>query len=380
MMPRVLHIITGLPVGGAEMALYRLTTASWGGRYEHSVIALNDGGSLSERFRLHGINVIMLDFKRSPVTEFFRLVRLMRDMKPDIVQTWMYHADMLGGLAARLIGNRKVIWGIRTTLVTAGSCSRLTTGVRQICAWLSRWVPDTIVCVADASRVAHAQIGYDAGRMVVIGNGFDMSLFNANAEQRDLLRTSYGFDKDTIVIGTVGRFNTDKDHHNFVRAAGMLASRHPKLRFLMIGRGLDNSNIELQRWLVDTGYAKHFVLLGERSDIPACLTAMDIFCLPSRNEGFPNAVGEAMAMGLPCVATDVGDVNMLVADTGVVVPKENSEALAAALEQIVTIPTEARLQLGQKARVRIQDEFSMERARKHFEVIYERLLLSEGKA
>lgn len=379
-MSRVLHIITGLPVGGAEMALYRLATASWGGRYEHSVIALNSGGPMCERFRKQGINVIMMDFKRAPIKEFLRLVRLVRDMQPDIVQTWMYHADLLGGLAARLIGNRNVIWGVRTTLVTAGSCARLTTGVRQVCAWLSRWLPETIVCVAEASRAAHAHIGYDADRMVVIGNGFDMSLFQADAEQRNLLRTSCGFDEDAIVIGTVGRFNTDKDHHNFVRAAGMLAARYPKLRFLMVGPGLDSSNMELQRWLADTGCATNFVLLGEHSDIPRCLRAMDIFCLPSRNEGFPNALGEAMAMGLPCVSTNVGDVNMLVADTGLVVEKENSEALALALEHIVAMPQDARLQMGQRARARIQDEFSMERARKHFEVIYERLLLSKGKA
>ncbi|MGH8809799.1 MAG: glycosyltransferase, partial [Noviherbaspirillum sp.] len=152
-----------------------------------------------------------------------------------------------------------------------------------------------------------------------------------------------------------------------------LAQRHERLHFLMAGRDLDTGNQELMRWIAETGYAHRFALLGERSDVPACMAAMDIFCLSSRAEGFPNVVGEAMAMGVPCVVTDVGDAAMLVADTGVVVPKEDSPALARGLASLLAMTPDARRQLGQKARARIHAEFAMEHAWKRYEAIYQRL-------
>jgi glycosyltransferase involved in cell wall biosynthesis len=297
----------------------------------------------------------------------------MRKSRPDIVHTWMYHADMFGGLAARLVGNRNVIWGIRVDELTSGD-ARATVLVRRICAWLSRWVPRTIVCVAAAAWRSHVRVGYDATRMIVVPNGVDLSSMTASAEQRDSLRQACGSGPEELVIGTVGRFNTGKDQHNFIRAAGLLARRREGLRFLMVGRGLDKDNDELMRWIEQTGCAERFTLLGERADVPVCLAAMDIFCLSSRAEGFPNAAAEAMAMGLPCVVTDAGDAALLVADTGVVVPKEDSSALAEGLDSLLAMAPEARRSMGQRARARIQAEFTVERNRERFESIYQRLM------
>lgn len=368
----ILHIITGMVVGGAEMALYRLILQSRGSDYVHTVVALTPEGGMHERFHEAGIELIVLDFRRAPISQFLRLHRLLRKIRPDIVQTWLYHADMLGGLAARLAGNRNVIWGIRTTDVDGG-CARTTALVRQVCAWMSGWVPHTIVCVAEAARQAHTVVGYDARRMVVVANGFDLSRLTATQDQRRLLRERCGFDADDVVVGTLGRFNADKDHFNFVQAAGQLARQHDRLHFLMVGTDLDSDNRELMRWINETGYPERFVLLGERTDVPICLSAMDIFCLSSRTEAFPNAVGEAMAMGLPCVSTDVGDVAMLMADTGVLVPTKNPGALAGGVAGLLTMSPGAREQLGQRARARIHAEFTMDRARAHFESIYENI-------
>jgi glycosyltransferase involved in cell wall biosynthesis len=306
----------------------------------------------------------------------WKLTRLIRTARPDIVQTWMYHADLLGGLAARLAGNRNVIWGIRTTDVTAGG-TRVTAFVRQLCAWLSRTVPQTIVCAADASRRAHIAVGYDAARIVVVPNGFDLTRLVATPAQRNALRLQCGFEQELVVVGYLGRFHPAKDQANFVRAAGLLARQYGNARFLMAGRELDANNAQLSQWINATGCADRFVLLGELSDVPVCLAAMDLFCLSSRTEGFPNVVGEAMAMGLPCVVTDVGDAAMLVADTGVVVPKEDSAALAIGLGQLLAITPDARQQMGQKAKARIHAEFSIDRARERFESIYQRLARKE---
>jgi glycosyltransferase involved in cell wall biosynthesis len=369
----VLHVITCVEVGGAEMALYRLILSFQGSEYDHTVISLIPGGGLYGRFVASGIKLIVLDVRRSPVSNLLRLYRLMRTLRPDIVQTWLYHADFLGGIAARLAGIRNVIWGIRTTDVNGG-CSRTTALIRQLCAPLSRRVPHTIVCVAEAARRSHSLIGYDAARMVVVGNGFDMSVLTSSQGQRGQLRAECGFGPDDIVLGTLGRFNLDKDHASFVKAAGQLAGRHDRLRFLMVGKNLDSRNTDLMRWIADTGHADRFVLLGERTDVAVCLAAMDIFCLSSRTEAFPNVLGEAMAMGLPCVATDVGDVALLMADTGVIVPKADPDALARGVAGLMALGPAYREQMGQRARERIRATFSMASMRERFERIYENVI------
>ena len=369
----VLHVITALVVGGAEMALYRLILEFRGSPYTHTVVVLTSGEGLQMRFQESGIKLILLDVRRSPLSHMLRLYRLIRTDRPDIVQTWLYHADFLGGLAARMAGNRNIIWGIRTTDVDGG-CSRATSFVRLLCASLSRWIPHTIVCVAEAARRSHSRVGYDTGRMVVIGNGYDLSALSCSQEQRNRLRAHCGFAADDIVLGSLGRFNLDKDPANFVKAAGQLAARHDRLRFLMVGKDLDPNNQELMRWIGETGYADRFVLLGERGDAPVCLAAMDIFCLSSRTEAFPNVVGEAMAMGLPCVATDVGDVAALMADTGIVVPKADPDALAQGVSRLVALGPGYREQMGKRAKERIRDAFTMACVRKRFERIYDNVL------
>lgn len=375
----ILHVITCLDVGGAEMALYRLIREFQGSEYTHTVVSLIPGGGMYRRFVEAGIGLVVLDVRRAPLSHMLRLVETIRTLRPDIVQTWMYHADFLGGLAARVAGNRNVIWGIRTTDVDGG-CAPTTATLRRACAALSRWIPRSIVCVAEAARRSHAIIGYDQDRMVVVANGFDLTALRASIAQRDSLRAACGFGPDDIVLGTLGRFNLDKDHANFVQAAGRLAGHHPRLRFLMVGKDLLPNNQALMHWIRATGQQERFVLLGERSDAAVCLAAMDIFCLSSRTEAFPNVVGEAMAMGLPCVATDVGDVGILMADTGVIVPKADPEALASGVAGLVQGGPAYRQQMGRQARERIHAVFTMDCARRRFESIYDNVIAGRNLA
>lgn len=373
---RLLHIITGLDSDGAERMLQRLIEShNDNPRFRHTVCSLTTQGQLGAQMRARGVEVHVLDM-RSPAgipRAVWQLVHLIRRVHPDIVQTWMYHADFLGGLAARLAAHRRIIWGVRTTDVNSAG-SRVTATLRKLCAWLSWFVPQSIVCAAEASRRAHISVGYDASRMLVVPNGFDIARLVASPEQRRSLREQCGFDQDAVVIGCLGRFHPVKDHRSFVRAAGIVAQDAPNAVFLMVGRGLDHANPDLAGWIAETGHAGRFVLLGERTDVPACLAAMDVFCLSSRTEGFPNVVGEAMAMGLPCVVTDVGDAAMLVADTGLVVPKEDAAALAQGMKELIGMSAEARQQLGMKARTRIHSTFTMTHVREQFEALYQRVM------
>lgn len=370
-MRTILHVITGLEMGGAETALLRLINGSTPGAYRHQVITLTPGGSMLPAFSGARIAVTQFDFRRRPACSFLKLLRMMRQVHPDIVQTWMYHADLVGGLAARLLGNRKVIWGIRTSSVSNGS--RATAAVLRLCAWMSRLVPHTIVCVAEASRKAHIGKGYDAGRMVVVRNGFDPEKA-VHIEPSAALREACGFDRSHLVIGNLARFDPDKDLENFVRAAGLLAPHHPQARFLIIGYRGEAERAQLAQWTAATGNASRFTLLPERGDPSVCLRAMDIFCLSSRNEGFPNVVGEAMAEGKPCVVTDVGDTALLVGNTGIVVAREDPPALASGLEHVLRLSPAERDRMGRQAAARVRDCFTVGHTVAQFEALYDTVM------
>ena len=374
----VCHVIIGLEVGGAELMLKRLVESHQAHpEWRHSIISLTSVGKVGVQLRASGIEVHALgvhSMAGAPIG-VWKLILLLRQQRPDIVQTWMYHADLLGGLAARMAGRKNVIWGIRTTDVSAGG-SPATAWVRWLCARLSAWVPNTIVCAAQASRRSHEALGYSAARMVVVPNGFDLARLQATPSQAQALRLECGLVAGDVVVGTLGRFNAVKDPQNFVRAAGLLGKQFPHVKFLMVGRDCDAANVQLKGWIAATGFSQRFMLLGERGDAAVCLAAMDVFCLSSRTEGFPNVVGEAMAMCKPCVVTDVGDAAYLLGDCGVAVPKEDAQALANGLAQVLSLPAAEREALGQRAHERIAAEFTMDRTRQRFEAVYAQVLVS----
>lgn len=372
---RVLHIIIGLNVGGAELMLKRLIKSHQGNpNYHHSVISLTLLGKVGEQLQEMGIEVRALGMRSSLDIPrvLWQLVRVIRAGRPDIVQTWMYHSDLLGGLAARLAGNRHVIWGVRGSAIPQRGLSA-TQLVVTLCSWLSRLLPRVIVCCAESARLVHAERGYDKSKFVVIPNGYELSHFKRNPILRQKARTAFGFSDGDVVVGIIGRFDPLKDYRNFVHAATVVASKVNHVKFLMVGRDIDLENEMLKAWLTEGGFAHKFVLVGERSDIPECLAAMDIFCLSSSKEGFPNVICEAMAMNVPCVVTDAGDAAEIVSDTGIVVPTSDASALAGALQTMISKDIFERSHLGELARLRIEKNYSIEIASSRFENLYKQV-------
>jgi len=336
------------------------------------VVSLTSLGVIGASLRKQGVKVYALNLWQSGLNVpgvLWQLIKIARQFKPDIVQTWMYHADLLGGLAARLAGYKNIIWGVRN--LSLDNSHRPTALIMKICAVLSRWIPKKIICVAEIARQTHSAAGYVASRMVVIPNGFDFSQFTATQGQRATLRLACHFSESDIVIGCVGRFHVDKGQNNFIKAAANIVQQHPTVKFLLVGRNCDSNNARLMNWLNDEGLQDRFVLLGERLDVPVCLAAMTVFCMPSRTEGFPNGLGEAMVMGLPCVATNVGDTDVLVGDTAILVPPQNEQALAQGLLKVLALSSKQREQMGQRAKERVMAEFSIEKARSRFDAVYQ---------
>lgn len=369
---RVLHIITGLGTGGAEAMLLKLLTGIDRTRFEPAVISLGDEGATGHCIAALGIPVYALgmDPARPRLDDWRHLRALIRDARPDVVQTWMYHADLLGGLAAQSLGVRRVFWNLRQTNLDAASISRRTRQVVRACALLSRVVPTRILSCAYASRDAHVAAGYAAGKMVVIPNGFDTQRLRRDDAARQRLRGELGVRPGDIVVGHVGRFDPQKDHRTFVEAAGLAAIQVPVLRFVLVGGGIDAGNPALAEWITEAGLDAAVRLLGGRADVADLYSAFDVFVSSSMGEGFANVIGEAMACELPCVVTDVGDSAHIVADTGAVVPPGDPTALARALVDLAERPEAERRALGAVARRRIETNFSLAGVVAQYEACY----------
>jgi glycosyltransferase involved in cell wall biosynthesis len=374
---KIIHIITGLNIGGAERALQKLIYSDEKNEYNIRIISLTSTGTIGAQLKEKGYPVDVLNMKNAlylPRT-IYRLVIMLRLYKPDIVQCWLYHADLIGGVSAKLAGIKHVLWGIRSTELKKGS--HVTAIIRRFCALLSYIIPTQIICVAEASKFKHISLGYSEKKMVVIGNGFDISKLNATEADIIKFKREANLKKAQVVIGSIGRFSSIKGQDIFIKSAGLLIRNYPNLIFLMIGRDLQKDNTRLMKWINDTGYPNCFILLGERSDIPVCLAAMDIFCLHSRSEGFPNVLGEAMAMGLPCVTTDVGDAALLLGEAGLIIERNSPEALAHGLVELITNSSEKNISLGKAAKNRIENKFSIKQSYQKFTTLYHELLGGE---
>lgn len=368
---KIIHIITGLDVGGAEQMLKRLLLSDPDSKNKVLIISLSGMGAIGVYLELAGYQVQALDFRRlsSLSTNFRALVRLIKVNKPAMVQTWMYHADFFGGLAARMAGCRNVVWGIRNTFVPLNS--RKTYWLMRLCAMLSYVVPKKIICVAEAAKKKHVSYGYHAKKMLVIPNGFDFTCFDAQRVDNKRIRQEFGIGASDFVVGCVGRLHLDKGQDIFITAVALLEKIHnQRMHFMLVGRGCDHKNAELMHQIDSFGLTSSFILLGERHDIPECLAAMDVFCMPSRTEGFPNGLGEAMSMGLPCVATHVGDAKVLTGDTAVLVAADDAMALAVGLTKMICMHPEERKRLGVRAARRVREQFSIDKARDRFYELY----------
>lgn len=333
---KVLHVITGLNDGGAEAVLHRLVTRD--SSHTHVVVSLMDKGKYGPLLDAAGVKVYCLSMNPGKLSlrSIWQLRGLIRSESPDAVQTWMYHADLLGGVAAKIAGVKKIFWGIRHSTLEKGKSKRSTIAIAKLCAVLSRFVPEKIVCCAHKALAVHRDIGYSAPKLIVIPNGYDLSKFNLNESSGAKLRASFGISQDTFLVGKVGRYDPFKDHNNLLSALADLSSTGVNFKCLLVGKGLSADNVVLVARIEELGLTDSVILGGQRTDIPAVMNALDLHVLSSSSEGFPNVLAEAMACGTPGVSTDVGDAGEIVGDSRLLCPPRDPRALSALIQTMHT--------------------------------------------
>ena len=372
-MIRVCHLITGLDVGGAENTLVRMCRALADQGYHQLVITMIPGGQLAGDLKRAGITVHSLDMRRGwpSLSSSLRLVRELRRFRPDVLQTWMYHADLLGTIVRPFISRARLVWNLR--------CSDMRGDRRWSLKWLVSslamlsGIPHAIIVNSRSGWADHVRAGYRQSRCVLISNGVDTDRFRPLPEERAALRAALGVPLEATVIGQIARVHPMKDHTTFLAAAGQFFATHPNAHFVLVGPGCEPGSEPLATMIHEQRLDSHITLLGSRSDLPRIYPALDLVSLSSAfGEGTPNVLLEALACGVPCVATDVGDCRSVIGPCGLVVPPRDPSALAKAWDEVL------RQDLAVSARSYAVASFADSTAAAAYDALYRKLLRSEA--
>lgn len=327
---RVLHITTDLGDGGAQAMLYRFIASDVSN--SHFVVSLKGEGKYGPKLRALGVSVITLDIDGliTGARGMARLMGALRNFDFDLIQSWMYHGDLMGSLISKIF-SVPIVWGVHNTKIEFGTISLLTFFIVRVCALLSRCIPAAIITCAQASKNEHVAFGYNSAKIHVVPNGYDDSSFLPDKDARHRLRADFGIQDEQPVIGMVARFDPYKDHGNFLKSIDILSRSTTFFKVILVGKGVSEDNLALASTIKACGQDKRIILLGAREDISSVMCTFDITVLSSYSEAFPNVLCESMLCGVPCVTTNVGDAEAIVADTGWVVPARDPEKLATAL-------------------------------------------------
>ena len=363
---KVIHIITSLGDGGAEHTLYKICKYDISNK--HIVISLKGPGKYFSLLSSLGIKVYCLNFKFYSIYKFLILINLLRSLKPDIVQTWLVHADLIGGVAAQLAGIKNIIWNVRYSNFKIGKAKLTTILIIKLLTKLSFFIPELIIIVSKRAKKIYEIEGYDKRKFKFIPNGYDLSYLKPNIIEKKIFQKKNNYKKQVPLIGNIARYDPKKDHLNLLNALSFL--RHKKIDFFcfLVGSKINVKNIRLVSEIKRLKLSKYIKLLGQNNNILQVMNGLDLYIQSSSyGEGFPNVVAEAMACGTPCVVTDVGDASFIVGKTGWIVPPNNSNKLAKALEKAINeVITKKINQRQGKARLRIRKNFDLSKMLKSY--------------
>ena len=360
---RVVLLIRSLDYGGAERQFVTLAIGLHRrADFDVTVVVFYSGGPLEAELRKAGVHCETLGKRgRWDILRFLvRMVQTLRHSRPDVLYSFLDTPNVLAALLKPLIGRPHVVWGIRSSYVDWSQYDWLARGTFRVSRYLSR-LASRIVVNSEAGRRHFVAHGYADEQLSVIPNGIDTQRFAPDPAARTTQRDRLGMKPDSVLVGIVGRLDAMKDHRTFVMAAGHAARQDDKLCFIIVGDGPAHYRDELNALAAEYGLSERMIWLPAGNDMVAIYNALDIIVLTSIGEGFPNVVGEAMACGVPCVVTDVGDAAKIVGETGLVVPRSDPEEVASALLALSGRLVDAPESLAQQARARVVDCFDQNR-------------------
>ena len=370
---RVCHVITGLGLGGAERSLAELVLRLRSHRIESAIVSLRSGGCIADSLRGLGFGVeeIGIDGPIPSIRAARSLVASIRGRAPDLLQGWMYHGNVAASVASRFLGRRiPLLWNIRTSIEPREGVRIAAPGIIPASRMLRR-SPDLVIFNSRAGRRTHLAAGIRGRRSKVLPNGFDLDRFKPDESARAAVRARLGL-ADEVVFGCVARLDPLKGHRVLLEAFAKACRAMPDARLLLVGTGVDRGNPAFRELVPPELDYRTIIPVGPVDDVAPWLAAMDVVVMPSLVEGFPNALGEAMACGLPCIASDAGDARVMLGGHGEIVPAGAAAALAEALTRAHRLEPSRRRSIGLDARARIADRYSLERMAEAYASLYRR--------
>lgn len=360
-MARVLLLTRSFKLAGAERQIAELAVQLNRRGVSAAILGFYDG-PLRKPLESAGVDVHLLGKRGRWDFAWFavRLMRKIRAHRPEVIYSFLSGPNLASLAMKPATGSPRIVWGVRAS----GADSAQQDIVGRLVEWFeasgSRWV-DAVVCNSEAGKRYVDARGFRAPETVVIANGIDTDRFRPCLKSRSVIRNRWAIDPQSEVVGLVARLHAEKDHPTFLRAAAVAARSRPNIRFVCVGDGPKRYAEELRSLAKSLGFGDRVVWEGSRPDIENVYNALDVATLTSVKEGFPNVIGEAMACGVPCVVTDVGDTAKIVGDTGIVVPSGHPDQLAAGWMRMLDAVREDRSNRSGLVRTRIEQLFSVDR-------------------
>jgi glycosyltransferase involved in cell wall biosynthesis len=374
--PRIVHLISGLGIGGAERTLQGLVSQLDKRGFESVIISLSDLGEIGRQLQQRGFSVHTLDWKPGRLSPLglIKLVRLISRLKPKVLQSWMYHADLVAALVSYWIKSINLMWNIRTSIPSIRDLPSSTRVVVRACSFLSSR-PEVVIVNSEQGLRDHRAVGYQPKEWIVIHNGIDTQRFVPSQSHRDAVRSRLGIKPDETLLGYVARFHHKKSHRFLIQSFAKLIQSADNYYLALVGKGIDKENDELMSWIQQAGVKERVFLLGPLAQTEYFYPGLDMLALPSQfGEGFPNVVAEAMACGVPCVVTEAGEAPLIVGDTGEIVATGDLDGYSDALSRLSKRVAGNRQQAAQEARDRIVTLFNFEGMLANYEKLYRRML------
>ncbi len=353
---KVVFLIPALVYGGAERQLVVLAKGLHARGHKVVVAPFYSGGPLEQELLEAGVRIRSLQKRgRWDVLPFlFRLARVMREERPKVLHSYL--TDLVTMILKPWFPSTKIVWGIRSSDMDLSQYDWIMRISYKLTFRLSRFA-DAVIANSRAGRDYHIAQGYPREKVAVIANGIDTRQFRPDPEARRYVRSGWGIRDHEQVVGIVGRLSPEKDHPTFLHAASLLAQERNHLRFVCVGEGPAEYRDSLRQLTRSLKLTDHVIWLDGRSDMPAVFNALDLLVSSSITEAFSNVIAEAMACGVACVVTNVGDSAWLVGNMGEVVPLRNPVALKNAMEKLL----DQRPHTPAQIRRRIVEEFSVEK-------------------
>ena len=358
----IFFLIRSLSIGGTERQLIELVKGLDSNHFDITVgLFYNEGALIEEIKSMPWIHVVSLNKSgRWDIIRFvLRFIKLLKSLQPDILYSFLPDANIAGLIAGRLSGVKRVVWGVRASNMDVSRYDWLARMSLRLSAFLSKF-PDAIIVNSHAGKEFHRGIGYSTNRMMIIPNGICTDRFKPDYSAGLKVRDEWGIDEETITIGLIGRLDPMKDHATFLRAVKIFNQEGCSVRFVCIGDGKGPCKSEIHSLCRTLGLNGSLIWAGERYDMTAVYNAMDIVTSSSFSEGFPNVIGEAMACGVPCVVTDVGDSAIIVGETGIIVPPKDPQALADGWRSMLKHLDDKSYSIKEKTRARMVSHYNCE--------------------